>query len=351
VSSFGSTVVTTVACVGLAALCTDCARARKSSGTRAASAASAAAPAKIQVEAPAPPRVALDGVELANHQAGPEFIAVDERFVYWTNYQDDHAIKVAKDGSGAAMEMHRNDRGRNKEIAVGADAAYWGGTALYQQVKSTGKVQRFNGGSKLVYNLRLVKDRLYFADDHGPVQLKSMKRDGTDITAIGPAETQSFLFATDGKDAFVGRFHTEAEDTGRIDVLPLAGGKPRPFVETRWLWSIAVDDRYVYWLEGKSAGAIKRKAKRGGGEVVNLTQGFEMTAPQSLIADASSLYWSALGVGAGQGEIGKVSKTGGDARLLARHQIVPQSLAVDDAFVYWVNFGPTNNGSVRKVPK
>src|SRR5688572_22540282 len=59
-----------------------------------------------------------DGTELANGQAGPGFVAVDDRFVYWTNFEDDAVVKVEKDGSGAPKVIHRNDRGTNKFITV-----------------------------------------------------------------------------------------------------------------------------------------------------------------------------------------------------------------------------------------
>jgi hypothetical protein len=292
-----------------------------------------------------------EGIELANHQAGPEFIAVDDRFVYWTNFQDDGVMKIAKDGAGLPIEISRNDRGENKGIAVDDTAVYWGGTSLYKQVKSTGDIQRFNFNSTLVYNLLPIGGRIYWIDDgKSSIQLKSMKSDGTDVQAIGPAETQAFSLVRDGSSGFIGRFKLDADDVGQIDTIPLGGGSPSLFARTRFIWKIATDAHFVYWMEGKTVGAIKKKPKTGGDEIM-LTQGIDIARPQSLAADDSSLYWTELGAGPGQGAVGKVSKAGGDAHLIATHQIVPQAIAVDGEFAYWVNFGPTNNGTIRKIRK
>lgn len=293
-----------------------------------------------------------DGTELANGQAGPGFIAVDDHFAYWTNFEDDSVLKVEKDGSGRPTAIGHNDRGTNKHITADQTAVYWGGTSLYRQVKATGATKRFRFDSLLVYNVVPVGKRIYWVDGgREEVQLRSMKLDGTDVRAIGSAEPQDFMIAIDGSSAFKGSFTLDAEDEGRIDVIPLAGGPATPFANTRHLWGIALDPKFVYWLEGRTLGAIKKKARTGKGDAVTLTEGFRIAAPQSLTSDASSLYWTQLGAGSGQGAIGKVSKAGGDAKWLAERQVVPQAITVDEGYAYWVNFGPTRNGTVRRVRK
>jgi hypothetical protein len=294
-----------------------------------------------------------DGTELAKGQAGPNSVAVDDRFVYWTNFEDDAIVKTRKDGSGEPTVIHRNDTGSNKFITVDRTAVYWGGTSLYKQVKATGKTERFGSGkSLLVYNVIPAGQHVYWVDGgKEQVQLRSMKANGTDARAIGSAETQDFMLAIDGETAFKGSFRPNADDEGQIDVVSLTGGPSSSFAKTRYLWGIAVDRKFVYWLEGRSMGAVKKKPRTGGGEAVTLSEGLRIFAPQSLASDGNSLYFTALGVGSGQGAIGKVSKAGGDAKWIAEHQVVPQALAVDEESVYWVNFGPTKNGTVRKIKK
>ena len=329
-------------------------RQRRSSQSTANAPSGAAAPHAPDVDAGAAEqaRSEPDGIELANHQAGPSFIAVDDRFVYWTNFEDDGVLKIAKDGSGGPTSISHNDRGENKAIAVDDTAVYWGGTSLYQQSKATGRTQRFAANSTMVFNLIASRGRIYWAEGGKvDVQLKSMKADGSDIQAIGPRETQDFIFATDGSSAFIGRFTLNADDAGKIDVVSLDKGAPSLFAKTRFISKIAIDGDFVYWLEGRNVGAIKKKARTGVGDVITLTQGFPIRGPQSLVVDHGSLYWTELGAAPGQGAVGKVSKAGGDAQLIARHQIVPQAIAVDDTFAYWVNFGPTNNGTIRKISK
>jgi hypothetical protein len=291
-----------------------------------------------------------EGIELANHQRGPEFVAVDDRFVYWTNFEDDGVFKVAKDGSGSPIEIARNDRGENKSIAVDDDAVYWGGTSLYRQPKSGGDIQRFSSSRVLVSNLIPVDGRIYWADGgRATVQLRSMSSRGGDLRALGPADKQDFIFAADARSVFIGRTDLDADDAGEIQVVAPDGGAPSIFARTRFLWKIVIDEHYVYWLEGRNTGTIQRKPRTGNGAAVTLTDGLAIVRPQSLAANGTSVYWTELGMGSGQGAVGKVRKAGGGARKIASHQVVPQAIAADDMFVYWVNFGPTNNGTVRKI--
>jgi len=306
-----------------------------------------ATPVEVEVRPQAAPDP--DGTELARGQAGPEFIAVDEGFVYWTNFEDDRVLKIPKEGLGVPIESGRNDRGENKAIATDAVAVYWGGTALYRQAKADGRIRRFDFGSVLAYNPVPIDGRIYWIDGgKHQIRLISMKSDGTDVRTIGPPEQQDFIFATDGSVVYRGRFRQDADDAGEIDVLPVHGGSPERFEQTRWLWKLVLDRDYVYWLEGRNVGTVKKKPRLGGPTTV-LVDG--IPRPQSLAADGEALYWTELGAGTGQGAIGKVAKSGGEARRLAKRQIVPQALAVDDTSVYWVNFGPTNNGTVRKIAK
>jgi hypothetical protein len=290
------------------------------------------------------------GIELASGQAGPNFVAVDDRFVYWTNFEDDAVVKIEKNGSGQATVIHRNDPGTNKFITVDRTAVYWGGTSLYKQAKATGTTKRFDVTSRLVFNVIPADQRIYWLDNGGEdVELRSMKSDGSGVRAVGSPEPQDFKIAIDGSSAFKGSFVRNAEDEGQIDVVSLSDGTSTPFAKTRYLWGIAVDRTSVYWLEGRAIGALKKKPRNGRGEAVTLIEG--IAAPQSLASDESSLYFTELGAGSGRGAIVKVSKVGGDAKRLAEHQVVPQGLTVDEEFVYWVNYGPTKNGTVRKIKK
>jgi hypothetical protein len=341
-----------VTCSGLFASCGGCGRGASPVAVDAHHDAGMASAPDTSHQTGALPSIVPDGVELADGQAGPEFIAVDDRFVYWTNFEEDGVFKIGKDGAGPPIVIGRNDRGDNKSIAVDETAVYWGGTSLHKQVKSTSSIQQFNFTSILVARLTMSGGRLYWIDDgKSDVQLKSMKADGTDMRLIGAAEKQDFTFAIDGASAFIGRFRLDKDDEGEIDVAPLAGGTPSVFAKTKFVRTILTDDRFVYWLEGRSLGVIKKKSKTGIGAPIVLTAGLQVFGPQSLAADTTSLYWTELGVDAAHGAVGRVSKAGGDARLIAKNQIIPQGIAVDDTCIYWVNYGPTKSGTIRKISK
>ena len=292
-----------------------------------------------------------DGTELASQQAGPSFVAVDDRFVYWTNYGDDRVMKVSKRGDAAPLEIHRNDPGQNKHIAVDERYVYWGGSSLYRQTKADGAILKLANSTSLAFNIVPLADGVLWNDNSGQVQLTAAHNDGRNLSKIGSPTERSFLFASDGRSLFAARFHSDTEDSGVIEVSQVDGGPAVLFAQTRWVWRVAIDEAYVYWLEGRTRGAIKRKKRRGDGPIVTLTNGIDIRAPQSMALDRDAVYWTELGVRAGAGRVGRVSKTGGDARILSQNQIVPLGVAVDDEHVYWANFGPTKNGSIRRLPK
>lgn len=340
------------------ALALSCGQSKQGTHPAAASAAAAEVPRRVapgvtvrNSDHPVENENHPDGTELASHQAGPSFIAVDGRFVYWTNYSDDRVMKVSKHGHEAPLEIHRNDPGQNKHIAVTDRYVYWGGSSLYRQTKADGRIRTIANSKNLAFNIVPFTDRVLWNDNSGQVQLMSAGNDAASPSTVGSATARSFLFASDGRWLYEAHFHSDADDSGAIEVSQVDGGAPVVFAHTRWVWRVAIDETYVYWLEGKTSGAIKRKKRRGDVPIQTLTSNIDIAAPQSMALDRDAVYWTELGIRAGAGRVGRVSKTGGDARILTQNQVVPLGVAVDDRYVYWANFGPTNNGSIRRLPK
>jgi len=300
-----------------------------------------------------PPPFVVEGIELANGQRGPTDIAVDDAFVYWSTFEDDLVTKVPNTGASAPTVVHRTGFSERKSMAVDSTTVYWGGMHLFTQTKATGLIKEFSLGT-FAAHLTAAAGRLFWMDEQTVDGIWSMLPDGTDARVIVVPQKSLYarlIFGTDGLNLFLG-ISDENDDAGVIEMVPATGGTPVPFATTRFLWTILADDEYVYWLEGRQIdGEIKKKLKNGTGDVITVLTAADVLDPQSMAMDATTLYWTQLGVGAGNGAVRKVRKSGGDPVLLAKNQVVPQGLAVDDAFVYWVNYGPTQNGTVRKIAK
>lgn len=292
---------------------------------------------------------------LAHHQRGPEFVTVDDRYVYWTNFEDDSVMKVDKAGGISPVVAAHNDPFENKAIAAGPGNVVWGGRALRVMDTASGRIQELGFDGSLAYNPVLVGTQLFFAAVNGSVALKALDLTTGRSAALGPSVSRGFKFATDGKVFYVSHPEVDGADAGYIEELEPVSRKSRRLATSRYVWQILVDDRYVYWLEGKHEGALKRVHRRGRNEgereaeIEILAEG--LAGPQAMAMDEAHLFWTELGVGSGSGRVAQIAKSGSQKRVLAENQTVPQALTVDRDYVYWVNYGPTGDGSVNRIAK
>ena len=71
------------------------------------------------------------------------------------------------------------------------------------------------------------------------------------------------------------------------------------------------------------------------------------TGGQGIAVDDASVYWTDFG---NPGSVNKVSINGGPATVLATNLQYPAGIAVDSTSVYWVNSGDSDNtGYVMKL--
>ncbi len=121
-------------------------------------------------------------------------------------------------------------------------------------------------------------------------------------------------------------------------------------------WGIAIDSCYVYWTNWGATQTTSsiQKVPLAGGTTTPLAQG--QTYPWDLAVDSKNVYWgTALYQDSGAGAIMSAPLFGGDAgpgtKLAVAHG--PYGVAVNSAYVYWVNYTTANNqtsGEVVRVP-
>jgi hypothetical protein len=176
--------------------------------------------------------------------------------------------------------------------------------------------------------------------------------DARELRRAPKAGGGSVLLATDGEpgEGGPGIEHIAVDDThvyyawagggGEVRRVPKVGGSVESFaVDQAGPSSIAIDGDSVYWLnvgfEGQPLGSLKRAPKAGGPEVT-LAAGFRANAAgtPSLAIDAEAVYWSA----SVDGTLGKVSKLGGEATVLASGVEAQGLVVVDDTLYFTAPF-------------
>lgn len=107
--------------------------------------------------------------------------------------------------------------------------------------------------------------------------------------------------------------------------------------------ALAVDQSHVYW----AAGGRVQRTPRAGGPTTELWNAGVQGAIHALAVDDTHVYTTHRG-----GTVSRVSKSAGEASVLAEGQADPRDLEVDEQAVYWVDFHTQgNDGAIRSVPK
>jgi hypothetical protein len=110
------------------------------------------------------------------------------------------------------------------------------------------------------------------------------------------------------------------------------------------LLALAVDDASVYWT--RSGGTELQRAPKGGGAAEPILKGLK--SPGGVAVDAGFVY---VTESAWQGRVIKAPKAGGEIVAIATDQRHPTEVLVDEAAVYWIDAGSSQDGLVMKAPK
>jgi hypothetical protein len=151
------------------------------------------------------------------------------------------------------------------------------------------------------------------------------------------------------------------DPSGEVFTCPKTGcnGPPRLVMTVPYPYYVAVDATDVYVTSGQfgpdSAGAIMTCPKTGCASPTTLAG--SLRHPIALTLDATTVYWVDEGSPAldiADGDVASCPKAGcpEGPRFLARHQMSPGAIAVDDACVYWAlsSFVP-GGGAILRTAK
>ncbi|MGA2451704.1 MAG: hypothetical protein ABTD50_23860 [Polyangiaceae bacterium] len=266
---------------------------------------------------------------IASHQyelTADARIAVYNSNVYWvrtegTREDADHSRRslVTASVNGGTVRKLASTRFFSKGLAADASGVYWAeGDAVKHVSLTGGKVVTLAGDSAngLATDLHIDGEYVYWSqvsEDLKPGSqlhnhLWRAPRDGggaVELAAFGYTSPGIRGFAIDDASVYVADA-TDGKGAGTIAVVPKSGGPARTLVTVVRLWAIASDTAYLYVVT-----------------------------------------WGRPAI------VARVSKSTGEALVLASNQSNPSSIAVDESFVYWTtgDTGEAGTGTVKKIRK
>ena len=286
-------------------------------------------------------------------------IAQDDANVYWADTGAWTIDAIGKSG-GAQVVLAQGEYASG--LAVSDGLVYWDDAVTIATVPTTGgTVQTLASSTTPAFKWAIAvaagvaywvtsADTFVWRDDGSPTGevVADVGEQGADALAATATDVFWVSFAS----ATLSRYSIANATTTTL-ATPPAGQS----------MAVVTDGVNVYWtdvtIDGAHEMTIYGVPIAGGGAAalatIPLGQCFKCWA--SLATDGAFVYFTD-GAEDDGGTIGKVPISGGPVTILANHQDVPLTLAVDDACVYWSNtFGvgdPTKNyghGSIMIAPK
>lgn len=178
----------------------------------------------------------------------------------------------------------------------------------------------------------------------------------TPPTITGTGGDQEYGLAVDSQRVYY-TYTFSAGNGGGLFSCPFGGCGSAPAAMADPAWHIAWFAGTIYInAYGKISSCISTGCS---GTPTELATGQEQTAP--VAADGTGVYWIKQGnyaadAGASNGEVlmCRLPSCAGGPRVLATGQAAPNSLAVQDGFVYWANRGregTAKSGSIMRVKR
>jgi len=243
-------------------------------------------------------------VVVADGQLHPAALALDERYLYWTNL-----------GSGGSKD----------------------GTVV-RMVKAGGPITVLAAAQKLPWRLAIYGPRVYWTNLFAAAPVMSVRKDGSeppDLVAEGGQHARGI--AVDVSGVYWADF-----DQGAILRCPLAGCEQAPVLvaeDQLTAISVRLDDSRVYWA--RNGGGLLAVPKDGGGPATQIHTGFS-GGIRELVIDENSLFWTEGST------VMTMPKSGGTASIVAESEPIPEGLAVHGTCVYYTSF---LDGGVFRVEK
>jgi len=267
----------------------------------------------------------------------PRGIAQDATSIYFTNFNADTVMKVAKAGGPPAIIVPRRFPSEQPYgIAVAASRVFW--AAYFRSyiasvgLDGEGLIMLVPNGAGYATDVLADEASVYWVMPGG---VAKVSREGGPVSGVVKGHPNGI--ALDPRNLYWTR---SSASGGAIMKADLDGGNAIELAMNLVSpGAVALDDANVYAIDDGGGSVVK--VSKAGGPVTTLATG---QAARTLAVDASGVYWTD---GAG-GSVRRVGLEGGPVSMLASGQKMPTRLVVDACHLYWLD---EEAGTVMQVSK
>jgi hypothetical protein len=298
---------------------------------------------------------------------GPTGLAVNGEHVFVADNANFEILRASKvDGSGLKkIASSQPNVYFPQGVAIDPEYVYWansaspGGSIKRCPLDGCGAMAALELAYPLDEPTNLVLDgpTLYWAEHTGGVVRKADKLDGANQVTLVPLSSGESprRIALDATHVF---YTDDSTNSAGLHRIAKAGGDPAYLSNDRST-SVAVAGEDVFFSGGElGAGILYRLKKADLGQPGAAPTPFVtslITAPIDAVADDRFIYLALMGYPDEKNGAILACPLNGDTPIaLATGLISPDSIALDESFVYWSNYGLSDSavsGSVMKVAK
>jgi hypothetical protein len=284
-------------------------------------------------------------VKLATKQNNPAALAVAGGRVFWS--VDTGSGGAIQRFDGAIQSVVANQQESITGVAADTTRMYWTEPTIVGWAYVDGTKQAAQPADSGAVALAIDDANVYWTS---PTSVAWIPKGGGSLGLLATQQSSPAGITAGGGFVYWA-------NQGMVGSIARAAAPPAPpAVETlaqdpSGPLRIAVDARYVYWTNARSQLLFHANASTTPASGTVLASGANGVA-----ADGQNVYWT----DSKDGIVWRAPAGGGQAVILAGNQDTPTQIAVDDAWVYWINRGPVDvdagmqtftNGEVAAVAK
>jgi hypothetical protein len=225
-------------------------------------------------------------VPLGSDPSGPEWIAVDSSYVYWT---DSGGMVMKATLDGATVTTLASGLLGPQGIAIDAANVYWADSAGVKKIaKGGGAITTLGAG---IASFVAVDSSSVYWTVNGPPATGAVKKvgigGGTPIT-LASGLTNPRGIAVDSSSVYW------ADSAGAIKKVSINGGPVTSLAPAVYPQAVTVQGGNVYWTQYTTTISGVFMVPASGGAVTTISS----RDGQGVAADASGVYWTSYGGGA-----------------------------------------------------